>query len=83
MNCPCNDATCAVFSTKVNHEHILLIPKLGHTKEIQRTHRFEANKIGEDSEKTTTYDEQINMRELYPITPTQKSEHIDKSLKRL
>ena len=40
MNCPCNDATCAVFSTKVNHDHILLIPKLGHTKEIQRMHRL-------------------------------------------
>ena len=59
MNCPCDVATCAVFTAQVDHNHILLIPKLGHTKEIQRMHNLVATK----HEKTITSDEQTNMRE--------------------
>ena len=30
MNCPCDVAAFAVFTAQVDHNHILLIPKLGH-----------------------------------------------------
>ena len=59
MNCPCDVATCPVFTAQVDHNHILLIPQLGHTKEIQRMHNLVATK----HEKTITSDEQTNMRE--------------------
>ena len=59
MNCPCDVATCPVFTARVDHNHILLIPQLGHTKEIQRMHNLVATK----HEKTITSDEQTNMRE--------------------
>ena len=44
VNCPCDVATCAVFTAQVDHNHILLIPELGHTKEIQRMHNLVATK---------------------------------------
>ena len=42
MNCPSDVATCAVFTAQVDNNHILLIPKLGHTTEIQRMHNVVA-----------------------------------------
>ena len=59
MNCPSDVATCAVLTAQVDNNHILLIPKLGHTTEIQRMHNVVATKHG----KTRTSHEQINVRE--------------------
>ena len=82
MNCPCDVAACAVFTAKVDHNHILLIPKLGHTKEIQRMQNLAATK----HRKTITSDVQTNMRESLGtqdmhVKPTGTTKQIDKNLK--
>ena len=51
MNCPCDVATFAVFTAQVDHNHILLIPKLGHTMTYQRNPKnaqFRGNKTRKD-----------------------------------
>ena len=39
INCPSDVATCAVLTAQVDHNHVLLIPKLGHAEKKERTIR--------------------------------------------